>query len=224
MHKQSAVNPALIIDDLFDAYMQVQAAKSTLERNKKRKTEGTKTLAPKTAGLSAVLEPYIERIIDNPQMLVPSAKTVAVVGGALAGGTAASMYAPEWAMGPTQEEIDAGKRFNPKRALQASAFYGTLVPSIAKIPTNIRKAALANSAAEALFNARKTLLPVTAVGTLAHAKYKREPLDKAKLLRNLSVAASVSNATLYTAAAMDANSRAFMMDAAKKFVADDKIF
>ena len=72
--KHSAVNPALIIDDVVDAYLQYNAAKKNLEADNKRKLTNkiTHKMPTKQAGLESIIEPYAAKVLENPSMLLPS--------------------------------------------------------------------------------------------------------------------------------------------------------
>lgn len=131
VEKTSGFNPALLVDDVIDAYIQVNAAKRRLADEQRRKQRPKPLVQPiKKAGLEEYVDRYAESIVNNPKMLIPSPKVLAAIGL----GLGSSMYGPEWAFGPSEEDIDNGKRFNPSRAAKATLGIGVVGTGIASVP------------------------------------------------------------------------------------------
>lgn len=186
--KSAAYNPALFADDVMDFYMQYTAAKRNMNSGKKTsgkpQVQGVPPVAqaPKVASIfdSAVkaVEPVVEKVIENPMALAPFA-------GALAAGTAVSMYAPESLYGPTREQIDAGKRFNMRRALAASGGIMVADAALSSIPYGVK--ALANPKGTThVIGGVSALLPVTAgAGVALKRKLQNKPFGIRPIVKGM---------------------------------------
>lgn len=180
--KEAAFNPAVVIDDVFDAYIQYNAAKRQIEAENARKRPVAKQPIVKQAGAIAdYLQPIFLNAMENPSVMIPSAKTVATVGSIVGAGVGASMYGPEWVYGPTKEQVEQGNRFNAKRALKATAATATIGTSILSMPSNAVRSALADNASEALMYAAKAVPGIAATAVIGNAYHKGTNPDMANV-------------------------------------------
>lgn len=188
--KEAAYSPALLADDAMDFYMQYTAAKRSLDAKKSRQQVRAKRTAyndvakQKTAGFEEYLEPVVSKILDNPRMFIPSAKTVGLVGT----GVAASMYGPEWAYGPNEEEIAKGKRFSAKRALKGAFTTGILGSSVLSIPSATHRLATSESLGQKLLHGSQLAIGATVAGSVLGPIARGKDPDLKKTLKHYRVA------------------------------------
>ena len=122
------INPAMFVDDVFDAYIM---AKRQGVLPGAKKPEQTKEAASK---LDVVKEIGKQKLTAIGNAAIHPT-TVALTGA----GAFASSYGPEWAGGPSEQDLAEGNRFDPKRMAKSVASWNVLGRAMAHAPGNIKK-------------------------------------------------------------------------------------
>jgi hypothetical protein len=188
--KTAAINPALIADDVLDAYLQYNAARNNL-RSKKRRKNINKATVVKHAGIddyARYIEPWAEKVLSNPRVLLPSVGTLATIGA----GVGASMYGPEWAGGPSEKDISEGKRFSPKRALKSTLAVGTVGKAMATAPVAAYRAVSADKASDAILHGFRAVPGAIAAAGIGLPLYRGEAPDMKAVMKTYGKSSTLS--------------------------------
>lgn len=195
-------NPAMLADDLTDVYMM---AKRTLKNNKKdQDSDQSKPVVPpsfpeylaaKEAAIkkmelqsgfskeSAFTMPDINKanmlgVAKGVKNYLLSPQTTALT----LGGLYTSAYGPEWAGGPSENDLATTGRFNRGRALKSVVTWNTLGRAISNIPKNTETLISSKSKLKRLTSAASVLPGVAGGAVIADniIKGKEPDLKKAK--------------------------------------------
>ena len=151
------INPAMFVDDVFDAYIMAKR-QGVLPVAKKQ--EQTKEAASKLD--------VVKEIAKQKLQAVGNAAIHPTTVGLTGAGAFASGYGPEWAGGPSQQDLDEGKRFDPTRMAKSVASWNVLGRAMAHAPMNIKKSITAEKARDRAVGAIAASPGLVGAGFIAH--------------------------------------------------------
>ena len=168
-----AINPAMFVDDVFDAYIMAKRQGLGPKKDKDNQVQTVKSAGVEEAKAKAIKElKGIGSYLTSP-----------TTGALSLSGAYSSAYGPEWAGGPTQQDVDEGKRFDPKRMAKAVGMWNTLGRAIASVPHNAIQAVTADKTRTRAISTLATAPGLVGAGFIAHDIHNDQDPDLHKARR-----------------------------------------